>query len=374
LAFRSACSTFANSCDFQTMISPIINDTLIERLRTLINTSQRIAITCHKSPDGDALGSSLALCHVLRRLGKEAVVVTPDMAPKALDFIPGLRDIVVFTKHELRARHVLNEAQLIFCLDFNSLHRIDRLGALIEPLKTKRVLIDHHLDPEDIFDLAISHPEASSTCELVFRVFMQMGLLRFMDRHAASCLYVGLLTDTGGFAYSCDNPEFYEILASILRRRINRIELYNKAMNTFSADSLRLQGYAINEKMQLFPQQGASLIVLSKEELERFNYNRGDTETLVNKPLAIPEIYWSVFMREDADKIKISCRSQGDFSVSDICSHYFNGGGHENAAGGDFEGTLDEAVDLFYQVLADLFPDTEVTREQPEKEEQQPTS
>ena len=339
------------------MISPIIEENKIERLRAMINGVQRIVITCHKSPDGDALGSSLALCHILRRLGKEATVVTPDMAPKSLEFIPGVRDLVVLTKHELRARHVLNDAQLLFCLDFNSMKRIDRLAELVEPLNIRRVLIDHHLNPDDVFDVVISHPEASSTCELIFRVIMQLGLLRMMDRLTASCLYVGLMTDTGGFAYSCDNPEFYEIMASIMRRRIDRIGLYNKALNTFSADSLRLQGYAINEKMQLFNEQGASLIVLTKEELERFNYNRGDTETLVNKPLAIPGIYWSVFMREDSDKIKISCRSQGDFSVSDICARYFNGGGHENAAGGEIAGTIDEAVAVFHQVLADLFPE-----------------
>ena len=353
------------------MISSIIDEHTIERLRSFINGVNRIVITCHKSPDGDALGSTLALCHVLRRLGKDAVVVTPDMPPKSLEFIPGLRDLVVFTKHELRARHVLNEAQLLFCLDFNSMKRIDRLAELVEPLKVRRVLIDHHLDPDDAFDIVISHPEASSTCELVFRVIMQMGLLRMMDRLAASCLYVGLLTDTGGFAYSCDNPEFYEILASVLRRRIDRIGLYNKAMNTFSADSLRLQGYAISEKMQLFPEQGAALITLSKGELERFNYNRGDTETLVNKPLAVPEIYWSVFLREDADKIKVSCRSQGDFSVSDICAKYFNGGGHFNAAGGDFVGTLDEAVAAFHQVLADLFPDQKNNNDEQPTQEQE---
>ncbi len=351
------------------MISPIIDEHTIERLRAFINGVQRIVITCHKSPDGDALGSSLALCHVLRRLGKDTVVVTPDMAPKSLEFIPGVRELIVYTKHELRARNALEQAQLIFCLDYNSLKRIDRLAEVVEPLKTRRVLIDHHLDPDDAFDLKISFPEASSTCELVFRVLMQMGLLRLMDRHAASCLYVGLMTDTGGFAYSCDNPEFYEIMASILRRHIDRIGLYNKAMNTFSADSLRLQGYAINEKMQLFPEQGASLISLSKEELERFNYSRGDTETLVNKPLAIPEIYWSVFLREDADKIKVSCRSQGDFSVSTICERYFHGGGHFNAAGGEFIGTLDEAIATFHQVLADLFPANDQSDEQSTQEQ-----
>lgn len=335
------------------MISPIIDDRIIERLRDILDGVQRIAITCHKSPDGDALGSSLALCHVLRRMGKQAVVVTPDMAPKALEFIPGVRELVVYTKHEVRARRELNEAQLIFCLDYNSLHRIDRLGEIIKPLDTTLVLIDHHLDPDDIFDVAISVPEASSTCELVFRVLMQMGLLRLLDRHAASCLYVGLLTDTGGFAYSCDNPEFYEILASITRRHIDRIWLYNKALNTYSENSLRLQGYAINEKMQLFPEHGCALITLDKDELARFNYSRGDTETLVNKPLAIPEVYWSVFMREDADRIKVSCRSQGDFSVSDICSRYFNGGGHQNAAGGELTCSMQEAVEIFQQLLKD---------------------
>lgn len=354
------------------MISSIIDQTIIDKLRALINGVQRIAITCHKSPDGDALGSSLALAHVLRRLGKDATVVTPDMAPRALEFIPGVRELVVYTKHELRARHVLADAQLIFCLDFNSMQRIDRLAEVVETLKTTRVLIDHHLEPDEAtFDLMISFPEASSTCELVFRVLMQMGLLRFMDRHAASCLYVGLLTDTGGLAYSCDNPELYEILASILRRRINRVDLYNKALNSFSADSLRLQGYAISEKMELYPEQGASLIALDKEELERFSYNRGDTETLVNKPLAIPGIYWSVFLREDADRIKVSCRSQGDFSVSDICKRYFGGGGHENAAGGDFHGTIQEAVETFHQVLRDLFPEAQPAEEQ--QQPQQPT-
>lgn len=341
------------------MISQIIDEKTITRLRAMINGAQRIVITCHKSPDGDALGSTLALCHVLRRLGKDAVVVTPDMAPRSLDFIPGVHEIVVYTKHELRARHVLNEAQLICCLDFNSMKRIDRLAELVEPLSTPRVLIDHHLDPEDVFDLKISFPEASSTCELVFRVLMQLGLLKFMDRRAASCLYVGLLTDTGGFAYSCDNPELYEIVASVMRRRFDRVTLYNKAMNTFGANSLRLQGYAISEKMELYPRQGAALIVLNKEELERFDYNRGDTETLVNKPLAIPEVYWSVFMREDTDRIKVSCRSQGDFTVNDICAEYFGGGGHENAAGGDFIGTLEEAVEVFHRILKDRFPDVQ---------------
>jgi len=347
------------------MIQEIIDTATVERLRSLLNGVQRVVVTCHKSPDGDALGSSLALCHVLSRLGKEAYVVTPDMVPRGLMFIPGVRDVVVFTKHEDRARHIITNAQLILCLDYNSLKRIDRLGEVIAPLTVPRVLIDHHLGPDDIFNVMVSLPDASSTCELVFRVLMQLGLLRMIDRQAASCLYVGMVTDTGGFAYNCDTPDFYEIVASLMRRRFDRRRLFDSAMNNFSADALRLQGYAMSCKMTLYREQGVALTVLSHEELERFNYRKGDTETLVNKPLAIPEIYWSVFMREDVDKIKVSCRSLGDFTVSDICAQYFNGGGHENAAGGDFSGTLDQAVALFHQVLADRFPGVPIEPQAP---------
>ena len=334
----------------------ILNDSQLAQLDQLIASADTILITCHKSPDGDAIGSCLGWAEYLRSREKEAIVIVPDQYPDFLQWMPNTEKIIRYDKHTEKCDMLFKIADLVFCLDFNTPSRVNEMEAALVSSPAPKVLIDHHLDPEDAFDLSISFPEASSTCELVFRVIMQMGLLRLMDRYAASCLYVGLLTDTGGFAYSCDNPEFYEILASITRRHIDRINLYNKAMNTFSADSLRLQGFAISEKMQLFPDQGASLITLDKDELERFNYNRGDTETLVNKPLAIPGIYWSVFLREDADRIKVSCRSQGSFSVSDICARYFNGGGHENAAGGEFFGTIDETVQVFHQVLADLFP------------------
>ena len=216
-----------------------------------------------------------------------------------------------------------------------------------------RVLIDHHLDPDDVFDVKISFPRLSSTCEVVYRTLQQMALLRYVDTEVAQCLFVGMMTDTGNFTYSSDYPEIYEIVAHLVSYNINKQWLYRMAMNTFSTDSLRLQGYALSEKMQVFPKDGAALITLTKEELERFNYRKGDTEGLVNKPLCAPEVRWVMFLREDADQIKVSCRSEGDFSVSDICARYFGGGGHKNAAGGDFHGTMDEAVEAFHKVLDD---------------------
>ena len=336
------------------MISNIIDAKSIDALSRLVDKAQNIAITCHKSPDGDAVGSSLALAHLLYRMGKHAQVVTPDMVPKALGFLPGVHTVVVFTKAEQRAREAFERADLIFCLDFNRLHRIDKLGEFVGQCKAPRVLIDHHLDPENIFDVMVSVPEATSTCELVFRVFMQMGLLYLLDRYAAQCLYTGMMTDTGNFTYGNDSPEVYEIVASLMRRHPDRTWLYNNAMNTFSADSVRLQGYALSEKMELFPEYGAALLSLDRDELARFNYRRGDTEGLVNKPLAIPEVSWVVYFREEPDYVKVSCRSVGDFSVDDICKRYFNGGGHLNAAGGEFYGTLAQAVDVFHSILNDL--------------------
>ena len=345
------------------MIQPIIDQQVINKVQRLVNGAKAIVITCHMSPDGDAIGSSLALCHVLRRLGKDAVVVTPDMVPRSLLFLPDVRSIITFTQNEARARRAIETAQLIFCLDFNSLHRIDKLGEVVMSNSCSRILIDHHTDPEQMFDVMVSFPDASSTCELVYRVLMQMQLLRLVDRWAAQCLLTGMMTDTGNFSYNCEDPDLYEIQASLMRRRVGRQALFNMAMNTFSADSVRLQGYALSQKMRLYREQQVSLIVLSSDELKQFNYKRGDSEGLVNKPLAIPEVKWSVFMREDPDYIKVSCRSVGDFDVDQICKKYFNGGGHVNAAGGEFYGSIEQAVKTFEQILIELFPDREINPE-----------
>lgn len=333
------------------MIQPIIDEAVIDRLRSLINGAKNVVLTCHLSPDGDAIGSTLALCHVLHRLGKNAAVVTPDMVPKALNFLPFMRDVVVFTKNELRARHLVEHAHLIFCLDFNSIHRIDKLGEVVMQQRVPRVLIDHHLNPQPVFDVSISFPELSSTCELVYRVLLQLRMLNLIDRYAAQCLYTGMMTDTGNFTYSCENPELYEIQASLMRRHIDKQWLFKMAMNTFSTDSLRLQGYALSEKMEVLADQGAALITLTQDELKRFNYRKGDTEGLVNKPLAIPGVRWVAFFRQDPEYIKVSCRSQGDFSVDAICHDYFNGGGHTNAAGGEFYGTMEQAVEIFHRIV-----------------------
>ncbi len=336
------------------MIQPIIDEKTVCELERLVTQARHIVITCHLSPDGDALGSTLGLCQVLRKMGKDAHVVVPDQVPRSLTFLPNFKSVVVYTLHAGRSVALVKNADLIFCLDFNVLKRIDSLGSVIAQARAPKVLIDHHLAPDDIFDVSISFPELSSTCELVYRVLLQLNLTHMIDVPAAQCLYVGMMTDTGNFTYSSDYPEIYEIVADLVSRNINKEWLYNMTMNTFSANSLRLQGYALSQKMQLFADKGVALIILTRNELEHYGYHKGDTEGLVNKPLAIPGVQCSIFMREDEAHIKVSCRSQGTLSVNELCSRYFNGGGHRNAAGGEFNGTIDEALDVFYQILEEF--------------------
>lgn len=336
------------------MIKRVINEEQTKKLKQLIADAKNIVITCHMSPDGDAVGSSLGLMHALRTMGKYTSVVTPDMVPVSLNFLPGVKSIVVYTRQELLAKQLVKEADLIICLDFNALYRIDRFAPVIGQAKATKVMIDHHLDPENFTDLCISYPHMSSTCELLYNAIVLTGMKRFLNYNSATCIYTGMMTDTGNFTYNSNNSDLYIIIAELLKYGIDKDYIYNTAMNTFSADRLRLMGYAMSEKMEVFPEVGGAIIELTREELYRFNYQKGDTESLVNKPLSIPGIYWSIFLREDADYIKVSARSTGDFAVNGYCEQYFSGGGHKNAAGGEFIGTIEDARKQVLQIVEDL--------------------
>lgn len=333
------------------MISRVINEKDIDKVRNLLVRSDKIVITCHLTPDGDAIGSSLGLMHTLNAIGKNAVVVTPDLVPKSLLFLPGVKDAVAFTRHEEYVTQLLADADLVFCLDFNESRRVDRMEPALLASKAPKVMIDHHLNPGDFADVIISHPDASSTSMLIFRVLCRLELFDRIDRRAAECIYTGMMTDTGNFSYNSNEPDLYTVIAELLRKGIDKDALYQRACNTFSESSLRLNGYALSEKMQLFTDHRCSLITLDEDELTRFNYEKGDTEGLVNRPLAMPEIVWSVYLRRDPNQIKISMRSKGQFPVNKVCSELFGGGGHLNAAGAEFKGSLQDCVDTLIQAM-----------------------
>lgn len=333
-------------------IKNIISKENVLKVDDLIKRSNKIAITCHMTPDGDALGSSLGLMHTLKELGKNVYVVTPDTPPHSLDFLPGVGEIVIASRYMEKSRGILNSSDLIFCLDYNALSRIDRLASLLSNALATKVMIDHHPYPEDFTDVVISKPEMSSTCELLYHVLTECDLSRFITKEAAECIFTGMLTDTGNFSYNSNNPDIYLIIAELINKGLNKDDIYEKAWNTNSANRLRICGYALYEKMQLFEQYKLSLIILTNEELKRFSYIKGDTEGLVNKPLSIPGIIWSVFIRADEDDyVKISMRSKGNFAVNEICEKLYGGGGHLNAAGGEYRGTLANAVNIFMDYL-----------------------
>lgn len=333
------------------MITPIIDNRKIEELSNALLRSNNIVITCHVAPDGDAIGSSLGLYHFLRKLGRNVTVVIPDMVPRNLHFLPGMKYTLVYTQQPEKSAAAIESADLIFSLDYNALHRIDKLAPVVEQAKAYKVMIDHHPEPEDFCNLIISHPEISSTCEVVFRVIWQMGRNRFITRAAAECIYTGMMTDTGNFTYNSNQPEIYNIIALLVKKGIDKDQIYNLACNTQTANKLQLNSYAICNKMELFPEYGAAMISLTHDEMSQYNFQKGDCDGLVNVPLSIKGIYFSVFIREDRDFVKISLRSQGDFSVNTIASEHFGGGGHLNAAGGEFYGTIDEAVAKFREIL-----------------------
>lgn len=332
---------------FNTEIDP---DT-VERVKQLLLGSRNTVITCHVSPDGDALGSSLALCTVIRMLGKSATVVTADCPPKALQFMPGIRDIVTATRTPDRAAELIAEADLVFCLDFNDIKRVDRLCEKFEQSQARRIVIDHHLDPGIDCDVLISHPEVSSTSALVYIFLWQAGWARRLNRSAAACLYTGMMTDTGNFSYNSNDPDLYLIIHDLLRKGIDKDNLYKLVHNNATQTSLRINGYA-QYRTQYLSGGRVALITLSCEELKDFDYSKGDTEGLVNVPLTIPEVQWSIYLREDAkDYVKVSMRSKGAFPVNLVCEQKFSGGGHVNASGGEFHGPLSEAISYLLETI-----------------------
>lgn len=333
------------------MITRIIDEKSVRRLKELIDDSEKILIISHTAPDGDAIGSSLAAMHVLMSIGKDARVLVPDQPLANLRNLPGAKEITDACHYPDFAAKLFDESDLVLCLDFNEPKRVDRVAPLLESCKAPKVLIDHHLHPSDFAEVSISHPEMSSTCYLLFRVLCRLELFNFIDKNAAECLLAGIMTDTGNFSYNCSDPELYIVVSELLKKGADRDRLYSRLFNTFSANCLRLNSYALLNKMELFESKGAALITLSREELNRFHYSKGDTEGLVNRPLSIPGIRYSAFLREESDFVKVSMRSVGDFPVNLLCSEHFGGGGHLNAAGGEFAGTLDEAAELFRSLV-----------------------
>ena len=325
----------------------IIPQDQLARLSQLISDAETILITCHKSPDGDAIGSSLGLADYLRHLGKEPVVIVPDQYPDFLMWLPNTEKIIRYDKQRDKADLLFKIADLVFCLDYNAPSRVDEMEQSLVSSPATRVLIDHHLNPDVPADLIISEPEASSTCELVFRLVWQMGAFPNLTRQFAVPIYCGMMTDTGGFTYNSSRPEIFFIISELLTKRIDKDKIYRNVYHNYSESRMRLMGYVMYEKLVYMPEYNAAYYTLTKDELKRFRFIKGDAEGLVNIPQQIKGLRLSISLREDTEKdrvVWVSLRSVDNFPCNLMAEEFFNGGGHLNASGGRLNCSMDEAV------------------------------
>jgi phosphoesterase RecJ-like protein len=335
------------------MISKIIAEDLIHKTQKELNKAEKIVIVVHVGPDGDAMGSSLGLWHYLMTIEKEPTIIVPTAFPNFLKWMPGSENVMVYEEKKEACEQIISNAELIFTLDFNVPNRMAKMEATIMNAPAPKILVDHHLHPGDYAKVTISYPEISSTSELVFRLICRLGDFSKINLACAECIYTGMMTDTGAFTYNSNKPEIYTIINELIKLGVDKDDIYRRVFNNYSADRLRLMGYALYKKMKVYPEYKAALITLSLAELKEFNFQNGDAEGLVNMPLSIDGVLFSVFMREDPDKIKISLRSQGTFPANKVSADLFNGGGHLNAAGGESYTTLEAAVKKFEDALPD---------------------
>lgn len=333
------------------MISKVIDSHKITQVEHLLKKYDKIVIVTHVSPDGDAIGSSLGLYHYLVNAGNDVNVIVPNAFPEFLNWMPGAKDILDYEKYTDYSEKLIAEAELIFCLDFNIPKRTSRLAPLIEAAKGKKVMVDHHPEPSDFCDVVISYPQISSTSELIFRLICRMGDYDAISKESAECIYTGMMTDTGGFTYNSNNSEIYYIISELLNKGIDKDQIYSNVYHNYSVDRYRMLGYTLSEKLKVYPEYKTALITLTKEEQLKYNAKKGDTEGFSNLPLSIKDIIFAVFIREDNEMLKISLRSQGTFPCNRFSAQCFNGGGHLNAAGGEFFGTIEEAIAVFEKTL-----------------------
>jgi phosphoesterase RecJ-like protein len=330
-----------------------LNNSDYNQLLQQINTSSSIVITSHHNPDGDAVGSAMALYHVLKQIHENVSVVLPNRFPDFLRWIDESDRAVIFDQNpEADMAKVFKNAAIIFCLDYNSLSRVQTMEEHIRNATATKVLIDHHPNPEENdFDLLLSKTSASSTAELVYEFLVSLNFQHLINRSAAESLYTGIVTDTGSFSFACNNAETYRITADLIDRGVNAEQIHRLIYDNYSESRLRLMGYAFDQKLIMLPEFRTAIIWFSKAELEKFNHKTGDTEGLVNYPLSIKEINMSIFLTERDGLIRLSFRSKGDFAVNQIANKYFDGGGHKNAAGGNSYQTMDETLEKIKQIL-----------------------
>ncbi|RCH55497.1 bifunctional oligoribonuclease/PAP phosphatase NrnA [Mucilaginibacter hurinus] len=324
----------------------------IASVAELLEQPRRIVITTHHKPDGDALGSSLGLYNYLIQKGHHAKVIVPSDYPDFLSWMPGNEEVIIYTDHIQTAETLIEEAELIFCLDFNTLSRINEMGERVRNSHAVKIMIDHHLDPEDFDDFRYWDINACATAQLVY-VFIADALNNkaLINKDVATCLYAGIMTDSASFRLPKTTAEVHIIAAELINAGAVNWRIHELVYNSSSENRLRFLGHCLSNKLEVLNEYNTAIIAVTKEEMQRFHTETGDTEGVVNYALSIANIRLAAFIVERTDEVKLSLRSKGDFPANEICKKYFSGGGHRNAAGGRSDQPLNEVVEQFKSIL-----------------------
>lgn len=347
LLYMYFCNSFRNS---------VPDMKSIEEALPLLQTPKNIFITTHHKPDGDAIGSMLGLCHYLTIKGHKVSAVSPSELPDFLMWMPGINQLSNFEADPELAEKALNEADIVFGLDFNHFSRTKHLEELLNKATQPKILIDHHLYPADTWDYGMSVPSKSSTCEMVYDFINIAGDNQLINKDIAECIYTGTLTDTGSFRFPVTTANTHTMVADLINKGLEHSKIHEHIYDSWSVKRMHFLGYVLLEKMEILPQYKAGIISLSKKDIKLFGVNSGDMEGLVNYPLSIANVRFATLITERGDEVKLSFRSKGDFDVSSFARTYFNGGGHFNASGGRSTESFTETVTLFKQILSDIHP------------------
>lgn len=335
----------------------MLDEKSISELRQLIDGAQNVVVLCHRSPDGDAIGSSLAWKRYLEQKGKDVTVIIPDAFPDFLMWLPGTQEIVRYDKHKEKADLLLRISDLIFCLDLNTLSRLgDDLAAAVEKTKAPKVLIDHHLNPDVPAALTVSRPTMCSTAVMVFHVIDELGDYDVIDCKTATCIYCGMMTDTGAFTFNSNTPEVFHVIARLIEKGIDKDRIYRNVNWVFSVSRMRLWGHVLSS-FRVSDDKRSSYFTISKSDMKKYAYIKGDAEGLVNMPLQIRGMKLSISLREDTEKenlVWVSLRSVDDFPCNKMAAQYFNGGGHHNASGGHLDCSLAEAEEITKRAIKEF--------------------
>lgn len=323
----------------------------VDKAKIEINKAENIVIVVHKNPDGDALGSGLAMCQFLRSIGKHATLITPNKLPLYLNWMPNYNDIVVFEEKKEEGTEIIKSADMVIMLDFNHRSRLSEMGDVIIPLNIPKIMIDHHPFPESIAEIIYSRTSSSSTAELVYEFIDTAYGHSVINKEMAECLFLGIMTDTGSFSYNSSNPYTFEVVAKLLEKGIDKNYISDKVFNNYSEDRLKLMGFAIGTKMKVFPEFGTAYIYLTEKELKEHNFVTGDTEGFVNYPLSIKGVVFTALFIENDKFTKCSFRSKGSFPANLVAKEHFGGGGHTNAAGGENKAPIIETIAKFESII-----------------------